>query len=141
MNDVIAKLRHNELWTISVQLLVLYVVSVGCFLIIHEINLKITGSQRDAVAKGKVPSCLLVFVLALVSNALGVAGLDFLARQTGEAPRLAMVAVPFLLVLEKHIRHIRDTPKERRYNLLASAGVTLGMAGAVYALMRHAPLK
>ncbi len=141
MNEIIAKLHNNELWTISVQLLVLYVISVGLFLVIHEVNQKITGSQRDAVANGKVPSCLLVFILALVANALGVAALDFLARKTGEEPRLAMIAVPFILVLEKHMRHIRDTPQYRRYNLLTAAGVTLGMAGTVYALMRHAPLK
>ena len=141
MNGMIEHLSNKELWTISVQLLVLYVVSVVIFLGAHAINLKVTSSQKDAVSKGKAAASALVFILSLVANALGVATLAFLARKTGETPRMAMVAVPLFLVIEKHVRAMRADPQDKRFNLLAAAGVALGMVGAVFAFMPHAPLK
>ena len=141
MNGMIEHLSNKELWTISVQLLVLYVVSVVIFLGAHAINLKVTVSQKDAVAKGKAAASALVFVLSLAANALCVATLAFLARKTGETPRMAMVAVPLFLVLEKHVRAMREAPQDKRFHLIAAAGVALGTVGAVFAFMPHAPLK
>lgn len=141
MNDIVGKLRNNEIWNISVQLLVLYVVAVGIFLAVYEICLKILGAQKDKIAKGSLPLSLLAFVLPTAAYFGGVAALYHLAKTTGTEARLAMVIVPLFLSLEKHVRALREKPEERRYQLLGAAGVVAGMASAAFILMRHAPIK
>lgn len=141
MNDIIGKLKNDEKWTISVQLLVLYVVSVGIFLAAHEIFNKIVNPQKDKVVAGSIPASLLALVVAVAVNAAGVALLVFISAKTGTNPRLAMVAVPLILTLEKHVRAMRAAPQDRRLHLLAMAGVVAGMCGTTFALMRNAPIK
>ena len=141
MNDIVGKLRNNENWTISVQLLVLYVVAVGIFLAVYEICLKVLGAQKPKIAAGSAPLAAAAFVLPAAANFAGVAALYYLAKTTGTDARLAMVVVPLFLSLEKHVRALREKPEERRYQLLGAAGVVAGMASAAYLLMRHAPIK
>lgn len=141
MNDLIGKLKNNEKWTISVQLLVLYVVAVGIFLAAYEVCAKVLGSQKDKVNAGSMPLSLVTFVVPAAVNAAAVALLVFLAKTTGTQPRVAMVLVPLFLSLEKHVRAIRETPAERRYQLFSAAGVIAGMLGGVALLMKGAPIK
>lgn len=141
MNELIAKLKQPALWTISVQLMILYVVSVAVFFAAHAVHKKAEDQLKDRVAKGEAGASAAIFGLALLLNALGVAAVVFVTKKTGENVRMAMIGVPLFLVVEQHFRQLRNAPQERRVQLLGVAGVVLGMAGAVAAIMPHAPLK
>lgn len=141
MNDLIAKLKQPSLWTISVQLLILYVVSVAIFFAAHAVHKKAEIALKDRVAKGEAGASAGIFGLAGLLNFLGVLAIVYVTRRTGENIRMAMVAVPLFLIIEQHVRQLRNAPQERRVQLLGVAGVTLGMAAAVAAFMPHAPLK
>ncbi|MEK7389814.1 MAG: hypothetical protein AAB036_08945 [Elusimicrobiota bacterium] len=141
MNSVAEQLRNNELWTISVQLLILYVVTVALFLGAHAINQKVLASSKEAVSKGKASASALAFILFSAVNIMCVATLAYLARKTGETPRLAMVGVPLFLLLEKHVSAMRAVPEHRRFNMVAAAAVAAGALGGIFAFMPHAPFK
>lgn len=141
MNDLISKLKQPASWTISVQLLVFYVVSVALFFAIHAVVKKAEAALKDRVAKGEAGPCAGFALLAAGLNFLGVAALVFITKKTGENVRMAMVGVPLFLIVEQHVRHLRNNPQERRLQLLGIAGLTLGIGAAVAALMPHAPLK
>ena len=141
MNELIAKLKQPALWTISVQLMILYVVGVALFFAAHAAHKKAEDALKGKVAKGEGGPSAAILLLAVALNFAGVAALVFITRKTGENIRMAMVAVPLFLIVEQHVRQLRNAPQERRVQLLGIAGVVLGMAGAVAALMPHAPLK
>jgi len=141
MNDLIAKLKQPSLWTISVQLLVLYVVSVAIFFAGHAVQQKAGAALKDRVAKGEAAASAGIFLLATVLNFIGVLALIFITKKTGENIRMAMVALPLFLIIEQHVRQLRNAPQERRIQLLGIAGVATGMVSAVALFMPHAPLK
>ena len=141
MNDLIGKLKQPALWTISVQLLVLYVVSVAIFFAAHAVHKKAEARLKDRVAAGSAGASAGLAQLAVVLNFLGVAALVFITKKTGENIRMAMVILPLFLIVEQHVRQLRAVPQERRLQLLGIAGVSVGMLSAVAALMPHAPLK
>jgi hypothetical protein len=141
MNDLIAKLKQPALWTISVQLMILYVVSVAIFFAAHAVHKKAELALKDRVAKGDAGSSAGLFLLAAVLNFAGVFALVYVTTKTGENIRMAMVALPLFLIVEQHVRQLRNHPQERRAQLLGIAGVAVGMGSAVAAFMPHAPLK
>lgn len=141
MNDLIAKLKQPALWTISVQLMILYVVSVAVFFAAHAVHKKAELALKDRVAKGEAGPSAGVFLLAILLNALSVAAVVFVTKKTGENIRMAMIGVPLFLIVEQHFRALREHPQERRVQLLGMAGVVLGIVAAVAVLMPHAPLK
>ena len=141
MNDLIAKLKQPSLWTISVQLLILYVVSVAIFFAAHAVNKKADDQLKAKIAGGSATASAGLFGLAVILNFLGVLALIFVTRKTGEHIRMAMVAVPLFLIVEQHVRHLRSHPQERRAQMLGILGVAVGMGAAVAAFMPHAPLK
>lgn len=141
MNELIAKLKQPALWTISVQLMILYVVSVAIFFAAHAVHGKAELALKDRVAKGEAGSSAGIFGLATVINFLGVMALVFITKKTGENIRMAMMILPLFLIVEQHVRTLRNTPQERRLQLLGIAGVVLGMGAGVAAFMPHAPLK
>lgn len=141
MNDLIEKLKQPALWTISVQLLILYVVSVAIFFAAHSVQKKAELPLKDRVAKGEAASSAGILLLATALNFLGVLALVFIAKKTGENIRMAMVGLPLFLIVEQHVRQLRAAPQERRLQLLGIVGVVAGMIGAVAAFMPHAPLK
>ncbi len=141
MNDLISKLKQPALWTISVQLLVLYVVSVAIFFGAHAVHKKAELALKDRVAKGEAAPSAGIALLAVALNFLGVAALVFVTKKTGESVRMAMVLLPLFLIVEQHVRALRGHPEERRLQLLGMAGVAAGMLSAIAAFMPHAPLK
>jgi hypothetical protein len=141
MNDLIAKLKQPSLWTISVQLLILYVVSVAIFFAAHAVHKKAELALKDRVAKGETGSSAGLFLLAVALNFLGVLAIIYVTAKTGENIRMAMVAVPLFLIVEQHVRQLRNNPHERRAQLIGIVGVAVGMCSAVAAFMPHAPLK
>lgn len=141
MNDLISKLKQPALWTISVQLMILYVVSVAIFFAANAVQKKAEAALKDRVAKGEAGASAGIALLAVVLNFLGVAALVFVTKKTGENIRMAMVLLPLFLIVEQHVRALRAAPQERRLQLLGIAGVALGMGSAVALFMPHAPLK
>ena len=141
MNELIAKLKQPSLWTVSVQLLILYVVSVAIFFAANAVYQKAETALKERVAKGEAGPSAGLFLLAVALNFLGVLALVYITAKTGENIRMAMVAVPLFLIVEQHVRHLRNHPQERRAQLLGIAGVAVGMGSAVAAFMPHAPLK
>ena len=141
MNDLISKLKQPALWTISVQLMILYVVSVAIFFAANAVLNKAEIALKDRVAKGEAGASAGIFGLATALNFLGVVALVFITKKTGENIRMAMVLLPLFLIVEQHVRALRNAPQERRTQLLGIAGVALGMGAAVAAFMPHAPLK
>lgn len=141
MNDLISKLKQPTNWTISVQLLILYVVSVAIFFAANAVHKKAEDGLKARVAKGDAAASAGIALLAFALNFAGVAALVFVTKKTGENVRMAMVLLPLFLIVEQHVRALRNAPHERRVQLLGIAGVASGMGLAVAAFMRHAPLK
>ena len=141
MNDLISKLKQPALWTVSVQLMILYVVGVAIFFAAHAVHKKAEIGLKDRVAKGEAGASAGIFLLATALNFLGVLALVFITKKTGENIRMAMVGLPLFLIVEQHVRQLRNVPQERKLQLLGVTGVILGMGGAVAAFMPHAPLK
>lgn len=141
MNDLMSKLKQPALWTISVQLLVLYVVSVAIFFGIHAVQTKAALGLKNRLDKGEAGASAGLFLLTAALNLAGVAALLFVTKKTGENVRMAMMILPLFLIIEQHVRHLRSAPQDRRASLLGMAGVALGMIGGVAAWMPNAPLK
>lgn len=141
MNEIVAQMRHPELWVVSVQLLVLYVVSVTVFYGVDFVWSKIADGCRQKVAAGSGGHTALVLVAALAGNFIGVATLTILARKVNTVPRLAMVLVPMFLLVERHVRAQRANPADRRLRLLGALGVIGGMAAGMAVFMKGAPWK
>lgn len=141
MNDLISKLKQPTQWTISVQLLVLYVVSVAIFFAANAVQKKAEDALKERVGKGDAAASGGLALLAFALNFAGVAALVFITRKTGENIRMAMVLLPLFLIVEQHVRALRAAPHERRVQLLGIAGVALGIGAGIAAFMPHAPLK
>ena len=141
MDKVIEAFRHPNVWAVSVQLLILYCVSVALFFAVDGVDRSASQSLKERVKNGKAASQLFLFALAAASNALAVFVFVSLCRKLGTVPRLAMVGLPLLLLVEKHVRSIRADPEQRRLELLLAAGLTIGVIGAMFALMRDCPIK
>ena len=144
MDKLLESLRHPDVLAVSLQLLILYCVSVGLFFAVDTGNRAASDSMRDGLRSGNASSQLLLFAVAAVSNSLAVLTFIFLSKKLNTTPRLAMVGLPLLLIVEKHVRAIRADKADhanRRPELLLAAGVTVGIIGAAIALMRHCPIK
>lgn len=141
MNDLMSKLKQPTNWTISVQLLILYVVSVAIFFAAHAVQTKTALGLKARLDKGEAGASAGLFLLTAALNFLGVMALVFVTKKTGEQVRMAMMILPLFLIIEQHVRHLRNVPQDRRASLLGMAGVALGMIGGVAALMPNAPLK
>ncbi|MFI5350578.1 MAG: hypothetical protein ACHQ2Z_13610 [Elusimicrobiota bacterium] len=141
MDKLIEAFRHPNVWAVSVQLLILYCVSVALFFAVDSGNRSASVSMKDGIKNGKALSQIVLFALAAASNALAVWTFVFICNKLSTVPRLAMVGLPLLLLVEKHVRAIRANQEHRRLELLLAAGVTIGIAGAMFALMRDCPFK
>ena len=141
MEQFIKTLRHPETWTISVQLLVLYVVSTALFFILYGINRKTTEPLKPAVNEGKIAALFAVFALAAASNFIGVVSLVILAKKLKTIPPLALVGLPLLLILEQYLRKMRSGAGEMRIHVAGALGLFVGMVSSAWLLMRHSPIK
>lgn len=141
MNDLMSKLKQPANWTISVQLLILYVIAVAVFFGGHAVQNKTEAALKDRLHKGAAGASIGLFLLALILNFAAVGALTVIAKKTGVDIRMAVVLLPLVLLVEQHVRRLRNSPQDRRAQLLGIAGVTLGIAAGVAAFMPDAPLK
>lgn len=115
--------------------------SVGLFYLVDAGNRSASEPLKAGVKGGKAASQAVVFAVAAASNALAVLTFVFVCRKLSTAPRLAMVGLPLLLLLEQHVRAARARREDRRLEALLAVGMAVGIIGAVLALMPGAPLK
>ena len=115
--------------------------SVGIFYLIDTINRSVSEALKAGVKEGKGLNQAAVFAFSGASNALAVLTFVFVCRKVAIQPRLAMVGLPLLLLLEQHVRAARKDRESRRLETLLAAGMAIGIIGAVLALMPGAPLK
>lgn len=115
--------------------------SVGLFYLVDAGNRSASEPLKAGVKDGKALNQAVVFAVAAASNALAVLTFVFICRKLNTAPRLAMVGLPLLLLLEQHVRAGRRSRENRRLEALLAVGMGLGIIGAVLALMPGAPLK
>lgn len=141
MNELIGKLKQPDTWTIKVQLMVLYVVSVAVFYAVHAVHKKIEEALKDKVGAGNAGASAAVLLAAAALNFAGVWGAVQVTGATGEKIRQAMIYVPLFLIVETHVRRMREHPSERKLQLLGLFGVIGGILGGMFVLMRGAPLK
>lgn len=141
MDQLTAFLHRPDLWAVSIQLLILYCVSVALFFGVDAGNHGAAGSLKDGIKNGRIPQQLFLLATAAAANALAVLTLVFISKKLNTVPRLAMIGLPLLLLVEKHVRHVRHDKETRRPELLIGAGMTLGILGAAYVLMRGCPIK
>jgi len=117
-------------------------VSVGLFYLVDAGNRAASEPLKAGVKDGKPLNQAVVFVVAAASNALAVLTFVFICRRLSVVPRLAMVGLPLLLLLEQHVRAARGANREnRRLEALLAVGMAIGIIGAVLALMPGSPLK
>jgi hypothetical protein len=141
LDKLIEVFRRPSTWTVSVQLLILYCVSVGLFYLVDAGNRSAAEPLKAGVRSGKALNQAVVFAVAAASNALAVLTFVFICRRVAVVPRLAMVGLPLLLLIEQHVRAARSHREDRRLEALLAAGMAIGIIGAVLALMRGSPLK
>ena len=117
----------------------MYCASLGLFFAVDAGNRSASESLKAGIQAGKLPNQAAVFIVAAASNALAALTFIFLCRKAGAAPRLAMIGLPLLLLLEQHARTARRDRGSRRLEALLAAGMALGIIGAVAALIPGAP--
>lgn len=141
LNDLISKLKQPAPWTISIQLMILYAVSVAIFFAADAVHNKAEIALKDRVAKGETAASAGIFGFATALNFLGALAIIFVTKKTGENIRMAMLLLPLFLIVEQRVRALRGAPQERRLQLLGIAGVAIGISSAVAIFMPQAPLK
>jgi hypothetical protein len=140
MDKIIDGFRHPAVWGISVQLLLLYVMSVGLFFVVDAGNRSASESLNEGVKSNKALNQLTVLCVAAASTALGVLTFVFLCRKLNTVPRLAMVGLPLVLLIEKRVRAGRADHEHRRLDQLLAAGAAIGIIAAVLVMMSGSPL-
>jgi hypothetical protein len=133
--------RHPNILSVSVQLLIMYCVSVGLFFSVSSVERTLSAPLKASVDGGKPLSLAALFALASVSNAVAVWAMVYLCGRLDVVPRLAMVGLPLALLAEEHVRAGRTHPETRRRESILAVGMAVGIAAAAFALMRGAPLK
>ncbi len=117
--------------------LVLYVVAVAVFLGVAAANLRVIESLTEG-AKARKPGVAAVFAtfITFVSNFIGAATIAMLAKTSDTPARLSMVALPLLIVLERHARAAIRDAKDRTVHLCALAGSFGGILTGAWFLLR-----
>lgn len=132
--------RHPDVQAVGLRLLLLYCVSLALFFAVDRGNRSASEPLKDGVRNGRAASQLFLFALAVVSNVLAVLTFLFIGKRLGTAPRLTMIGLPLLFLVEKHLRAIRADRENRRLELILAVGTILGVLGAACALMRGCPV-
>lgn len=129
--------NQHYVWALSGPVLILYVAAVAVFVAILSANLRVITALTEG-AKAKSPRAAAGFsaFITLASNFIGVATIAVLAKTSGAAPRLTMVALPLVIVAERHIRYALRHPRVRGAHLSALSGSVAGMLAGAWLLLR-----
>ena len=122
-------IERDGTWSISLNLLVFYVVSLSIFFGLHALITR--SGPRKAL-----PALLVSFI----ANFAGGALLIYLAQLAAVQPRLLMVGVPLFLIVEAYSKLLRAEPQNRPANWSGLVGSSGGMAAVAFLLLKGAPL-
>lgn len=128
---------QHYVWGLSGPTLVLYVVAVALFMGILTANRRVIGALTEgAKARRPGPAAAFTALITLASNFIGVATIALLAKTSGASPRLSMVALPLVLLVERHLRAMRGAARTRGVHAAALVGGAAGLLGGAWALLR-----
>src|SRR5262245_11823457 len=118
---------------------VLYVVAVAIFVGVVTANLRVIESLTEG-AKARKPGVAAAFAafITFVSNFIGTATVALLAKTSGTPPRMSMIAIPLLLIAERHVRAAIRDAKDRTVHLCALVGSVAGIVSGAWFLLRSA---
>lgn len=133
-------LQNPESWSISIQLVVFYCVSLAIFEFAHFYLKRLSGSMSGGLREGSPRETGIALASAVALNFLGVAALVLLGRSAQVQIRQAMVLLPLFLIMESYMKLLRADAVNRRSYITGLAGSALGLAGAGFLLLRHAPI-
>lgn len=117
--------------------ILLYGVAVGLFAGIISANLRVIETLTEGPnARKKDAASTYTFFITLVSNFIGAATIALLGKTSGIAARMSMVALPALLLAERHLRSAVKDAKDRTVHLWGAAGGLLGVLAGAWFFLR-----
>lgn len=133
------KVSPNYVWALSGPVLILYVAAAAIFLGILSANLKVIVALTEG-ARARTPRAAAAFTafITLVSNFIGVATVVLLGQTSGASPRLSMLALPVLLLAERHVRHAVRHARVRGAHVAGLLGGLAGIAAGARLILRPA---
>jgi hypothetical protein len=136
----ISEVMASRDWTISLQLVLFYVIALAIFFCLHAV-LKRSSLKLMAVPESqRKKRTAWTILIAFATNFLGVVLLVWLADRADIQARLAMVGLPLLLILEAYVKLLRSQPRNRPSHWSGLIGSSAGMVIATFFLLRGAPL-
>ena len=137
----LSELLHNDgSWSVSLKLVVFYVVSVAIFFGLHALLKRAAEKLLQCPAEKRKSRTAIAAVIAFGLNFLGVVALMLMAKSFDAQIRLAMVGFPLFLIAESYAKLLRAEPQKRASHWSGLIGSSGGMALASFFLLRGAPL-
>lgn len=133
-------LDNPDRWVVSLPLVVLYVAALAIFFAVHAFVKLAARTLEERGRDDRLRQAALTLLTALAMNFVGVGALCLSAQALGVEPRLAMVGLALLLILESYVTMLRKEAGHRGALWAGLVGSMGGMASATYLFMRDAPL-
>jgi peptidoglycan/LPS O-acetylase OafA/YrhL len=133
-------LRNEGTWSVSLKLVVFYLISVAIFFGVHALLKRATAKLLACPEDKRKQRTAVAALLAFALNFMGVVTLTLMGKSADAQIRLAMVGFPLFLIAESYVKLLRAEPQNRPAHwigLISSAG---GMVLASFFLLRGAPL-
>jgi hypothetical protein len=127
-------------WTISIQLVVFYCISLAIFEVIHYYLNRSARPLAEALRSGRPRETWTVFLSALGLNFVGAGAFVLLGKLTQVPVRQAMFFLPLFVISESYVKLMRDAPADRRSHLLGLTGSGLALASAWLLFLRDAKI-
>ena len=133
-------LQNKGSWSVSLKLVVFYVISVSIFFGLHALLKRASAKMLDCPAEKRKERTAFAGLLAFALNFMGVVTLLLMAKSADAQIRLAMVGFPLFLIAESYAKLLRAEPQNRSSHWTGLIGSSGGIALASFFLLRGAPL-
>ncbi len=127
-------------WSVSLNLVFFYLVSLAIFFLLHAMLKKSAPKQLSVPEEKRKEHTFIAVCTAFCLNFLGVVILVLLARYCHLQLRLAMVLFPLALIGESYWVLMRADPRQKSAHWTGFIGTSLGMLVGMLLLMRDMPL-
>ncbi len=129
--------NQHYVWALSGPVLLLYVAAAAVFFAVLTANLRVIVALTEG-AKARTPRVAAAFAAFMsgLSNFIGAATIALLAKTSSTPPRVTMLALPLVLLLERHVHHAVRHPRVRWTHLSALLGGLAGMGAGGWYLLR-----
>ncbi|MDP3543337.1 MAG: hypothetical protein Q8T11_12785 [Elusimicrobiota bacterium] len=133
-------LQNPSGWSVSIQLVVFYCISLAIFETAHHLLKRMSNSKAAELRDGRRRETLIAFASALALNFLAAGMFVLLGKWAAVQIRQAMILLPLFVITESYVKLMRADLVNRRAYLLGLAGSGLGLAGAWLLFLRSAPI-